>query len=205
MNLEKTIESHIIPKAARTPRGLFFKLWFRSPRVKGCHVWLVFRKGNLHMRVLKAMMASRPWIRTPNRSVRAPPSQPWGFALMISDMLVTSKTSLSKNLLSKKSLLCKTMATRLETTAGTKGAKRPRPALISTDKRQYCTSGVGLRAFYRFQFVRRRSKSAPLKRFLSMFVRGKHRNVKFEPESQLPVNTLHNKTHESGVRATNAW
>lgn len=50
-----------------------------------------------HISVLKATMASRPWTRTPNRSVRAPLSQPCGFALLMSDMFVTSKTPSSRD------------------------------------------------------------------------------------------------------------
>lgn len=60
------------------------------------------------------MMARSPWIRTPNLSVRAPLSQPWGFALFMSDMFVTSETPPSKNLFTKRASLnpCMSMLTR---------------------------------------------------------------------------------------------
>lgn len=55
--------------------------------------------------MLKATTASSPWIRTPNLSVRAPLSQPWGPASSMSDMFVTSKGELSRTRLAKKSPL----------------------------------------------------------------------------------------------------
>lgn len=71
-----------------------------------CHLELIRDQPDyLHIRVLKATTARSPWIRTPNLSVRAPLSQPWGLALLMSDMLVTSKTPVSKNLLFKKTPL----------------------------------------------------------------------------------------------------
>ncbi|KAG7225537.1 hypothetical protein INR49_004943, partial [Caranx melampygus] len=81
-----------------------------------------------HIRVLKATMARSPWIKTPNLSVRAPLSQPCGFALLMSVMFVTSKGELSRNRFTRKTPLYPymSMLTRLKkknnnnTTAGDK-------------------------------------------------------------------------------------
>lgn len=51
-----------------------------------------FGHEHSHIKVLKATTANRAWIRTPNRSVRAPSSQPRGSASCSSDMFVTSFT-----------------------------------------------------------------------------------------------------------------